>query len=88
MLELISDRDKVSLTNAVFKRFSLLIKQAQRRGKVLDVSPSTHKALNLYNQMRLRYMRGEIPMTHTRQEAAAEQEVCQWLVSEWKRITS
>lgn len=84
MLEYLSSPDKVKLTHAVFKRFCLLTKQCHRRGKVMDIAPSTLASIKLYNQMRYRYLRGIL--THTEREAAAEQEVCQWLVSEWKRV--
>ena len=84
MIEIPSDADKVSLTINVYKRFCLLVKQCQRRNKVMDISPSMLNSIKLYNQMRYRYIRGVF--THTQKEAAAEQEVCHWLISEWKRI--
>lgn len=83
-IEIVSGEDKVSLTHHVFMRMNLLLKQAKRRGKVVDIPPDVHKCLLTFGGMLARYKSGLY--LHTSQEAEAEQTVCHWLVQEWKRI--
>jgi hypothetical protein len=83
-IEIVSNEDKVTLTKHVHMRMNLLLKQAKRRGKVIDIPPDIHKCLLQFRTMLERYQ-SELYL-HTRQEAESEQTVCHWLVQEWKHI--
>ena len=83
-IEILSPPDKVQLTRAVFQRWCRLLQKAKSIHENVDIPPSVHRAINLWNAMNRRYKTGLY--LHTQPEADAEQEICRWLISEWSRI--